>query len=193
MVVYKITNSVNGKIYIGITTTAIGKRIACYKSSVKKDRPTSHRIVLAMKKHGFENFKFEIIFETENKQVLKEKEIEFISLYNSCDSKIGYNISPGGFLPSEENIKKLSKMNRGKKLTKEHKDKISKSLMGHSVSDKAIEAVTKTISQYSGWNKGTKGVMKPNNTSFTVGQIAPNKDRKRMVDEFGKIRYVRPI
>lgn len=64
--------------------------------------------------------------------------------------------------------------NRGKKRSAEARAKMSKALLGRP-----------------SWNKGTRGVMKPNSGSFAVGKDAPNKGRKRIVDENGKIRFIR--
>lgn len=191
MFVYKITNLINNKIYIGITTTPMSNRVSSYKSATKSQRPNKHRIVMAMKKYGFENFNFEIIFETDDKEELKKKEIEFIALYNSTNTSIGYNVSVGGFLRSEEANQKVSEKLTGRKLTKEHSAKISKANMGRSVNQRTIDAVTKTIRKYAGWNKGTKGIMKPNSGSFSSDKPAPNKGRKKIIDQFGKIRYVK--
>lgn len=189
MFLYKITNLINGKIYIGITTTSIGKRIASYKSAVKKNK--NQRIILAMIKYGFDNFKFEVLCETNNKEDLKKKEISAIEQFSSTNPMVGYNVSPGGFLPSEDQIRKNSELNKGKKLTKEHKSKISKSLIGHEVSEKVREHAKVQVLKMAGWNKGTKGVMKPNSGSFSADKLAPNKGRKRIVDHFGNIKYVR--
>lgn len=166
MTVYKITNLINSKIYIGITTTTLARRISSYKSSTKRQIPDRHRIVMAMKKHGFENFIFDVIFEATDKDQLKLKEIEFISQYDSCNPLIGYNVSRGGYLHSDDTLKKLSNASKGRKLSKEHKAKIATSLMGHKVSQKVRNNAKESVKKFAGWNKGTKGVMKPNSGSF---------------------------
>jgi len=191
MYAYKITNLVNEKIYIGITTTSMGNRISSYKSATKSQKSNKHRVIMAMKKYGFENFSFEIVFETNSKEELKKKEIELIKFYNSTDTSIGYNVSPGGFLHSQESIKKKSDANKGKKLSKEHKEKISASLIGHQVTEKVTQNARAQVAKIAGWNRGTKGIMKPNSGSFSSDKPAPNKGRKKIIDQFGKIRYVK--
>lgn len=191
MYAYKITNLVNEKIYIGITTTSMGNRISSYKSATKSQKSNKHRVIMAMKKYGFENFSFEIVFETNNKEELKKKEIELIKFYNSTDTSIGYNVSPGGFLHSQESIKKKSDANKGKKLSKEHKEKISASLIGHRVTEKVTQNARAQVAKIAGWNRGTKGIMKSNSGSFSSDKPAPNKGRKKIIDQFGKIRYVK--
>lgn len=87
MIIYKITNKINGKIYIGLTTTLLNKRIWAYRSEAKSDRPSRQRIVSAFKKHGFENFYFEQIGSANSREELKRKEVEYISLFKSSDPK----------------------------------------------------------------------------------------------------------
>jgi hypothetical protein len=85
MQIYKITNLVNNKIYIGKDTTSdpnyFGSGLIISRS---------------LKKYGMENFIKEIIDETDDYNVLSKKEIYWISYYKSTDRKIGYNIAPGG-------------------------------------------------------------------------------------------------
>jgi len=190
MQVYKITNKINNKIYIGITGHALYKRIATYKSMVKSKKPNKHRMVQAMKKHGFEHFIFDVLFTASSKEELKNKEIELISMLKSTDPTIGYNISPGGYLPSEESNLKRRLAFLGKPLSEEHKAKIATSLLGHKVSDKVRETSKENAKKICGWNRGTKGVMKANSGSFHKNKAAPNKGRKKFIID-GKVRYLK--
>jgi len=85
MLIYKTTNQVNGKIYIG---------------QDKYNNPNylgSGKILhLAFQKYGIENFKKEIIEECESVELLNEREKFWISYYKSTDRGIGYNIALGG-------------------------------------------------------------------------------------------------
>jgi len=84
MQIYKITNLVNGKEYVGKD-----------ESSRKRYYGSGKLIVFAIKKYGKENFRKEILFETNNKEVLCEKEKEYIIECNSL-SPNGYNLTSGG-------------------------------------------------------------------------------------------------
>ena len=118
--IYKITNLINGKVYIGQTYRLLRHRITCYKR-LKCNEHLKNAII----KYGFDNFKFEVIYETHNINELNEKEIFYIKEYNSTDKNIGYNIDLGGRnkIVSEETKQKMSKSGLGKKQTKEHIDK----------------------------------------------------------------------
>lgn len=93
MIIYKATNNINGKIYIGKTTTSLNKRMSEHKRHSKNSKMVFH---LAIDKYGFDNFTFEILFKCNDFDVLNKKEIELISEHKSTDITIGYNRSLGG-------------------------------------------------------------------------------------------------
>ncbi len=92
MIIYKITNLINGKIYIGKTYRDVNVR---WMEHCKK---TSHCSLLtrAIQKYKKENFKIEVIFETKNAYLLNRKEVYFIKLYNTINPEKGYNLRTGG-------------------------------------------------------------------------------------------------
>jgi group I intron endonuclease len=108
MLIYKITNQINKKIYIGKQVRKSNK----YMGSGKL-------LKLAFEKYGIGNFTKEIIEYCENKKILSEREKFWIKKYNSTNRNIGYNITEGG----EGN--NTNRHFLGKKLTDEHKRKIS--------------------------------------------------------------------
>lgn len=95
-VIYKITNLINNKIYIGQTVVSEPVRWQQHIFYAYND-PTQDCVLLcnAIKKYGRENFKREILERVSNEQ-LNEREIYYIELYNSTDRKKGYNIEIGG-------------------------------------------------------------------------------------------------
>lgn len=86
MIIYKTTNLINGKIYIGQDT----KNSINYIGSGKI-------LKHAIKKYGKVNFRKEIIEYCKTIEELNDKEIYWINFFNSKDPDIGYNISDGGF------------------------------------------------------------------------------------------------
>jgi group I intron endonuclease len=190
MLVYKITNTINALVYIGITTSSLGKRKSEYKSTAKGSKKSSQRIINAMRKHGFDKFNFEILEEASDRELLKKREIEFIALYDSANREKGYNISLGGDLISEETRQKMSRTRKGKPKTEEWKKNLSDSLMGHKLSEETIKKMSDSLKGRSIWNTGTKGLVKPNSGSFSSDKPAPNKGRKRVLVE-GKIKFIK--
>ena len=85
MQIYKITNLINNKIYIGKDTTSDSNYFG-----------SGLLIKRAIEKYGIENFKKEILDETNDYEDLSIKEKYWINYLNSTDLNIGYNISKGG-------------------------------------------------------------------------------------------------
>lgn len=89
--IYKITNKINGKIYIGENTVSLEQR---WKDHCKDGRNGSHNKSIlhdAIHKYGIENFSIEQIDEVPDEQRF-EKETEYILKYKSLTSQNGYNI-----------------------------------------------------------------------------------------------------
>lgn len=85
MIIYKTTNLINGKIYIG-KDVKNKKKLFWFWNNSKK----------AIEKYGKENFSKEIIEYCKNNDELCEREIYWIKKLNSTNKNIGYNISKGG-------------------------------------------------------------------------------------------------
>ena len=93
MIIYKITNLVNQKIYIGLTTCPLKERWMGHLHCVKSDPRYLYR---SMRKYGIENFKIEQIDETDDLQELGRLEAYYIEKFNSRDPNVGYNLCAGG-------------------------------------------------------------------------------------------------
>ena len=98
-IIYKITNKVNGKIYIGLTKQKLQSRFRGHLSDARKALKNDGRVCYfqnALLKYGKENFILEQIDQADTKEELCRKEEYWISYYNSTDRSIGYNVSEGG-------------------------------------------------------------------------------------------------
>lgn len=96
-IVYKITNKINNKIYIGLTSKTLEERwYQHYKDAIAyKDDYAFHA---AIRKYGKENFNVEEIENNLTEEQAKEKEIYYIKFYNSYIKDNGYNMTFGGDL-----------------------------------------------------------------------------------------------
>ena len=116
MLIYKITNDINNKVYIGQTTQQLKDRIHNYKEDIKNPK-RSRPIIDAMKAFGFDKFHFVILEDNiKDKQVLDEREIYYIKLYKSLITENGYNIELGGNSNgkhSEETKRKIGEAQKG--------------------------------------------------------------------------------
>lgn len=164
--IYKITYIVDGRVYIG-KSSSIYRRWGQYKRVGNYKDGGSH-FIKALKKYGLENFKFEILLETFD---LNKWERFFIFWYNAQNEKYGFNKAPGGE-GGNNNYKNWSN-----ELKKEHSRKISeanyrrtdlkefpsKYLSSPEVRKKAIETRKRNIASgdFIMWNKGLKGELHP--------------------------------
>jgi len=120
---YKITNIINGKLYIGQTKNPRRRWNKHKEMSLKPIQIIS----LAIQKYGFDNFTYEVIASCKTLDDANQLEIELIKQYDSYVSyDKGYNCTHGGknALLSEESRLKISKANTGKKRTLEAIEKI---------------------------------------------------------------------
>jgi group I intron endonuclease len=147
--VYKITNKLTNKVYIGITNQGSGARYRhhWYESRIGEPSPI-HR---SMAKYGEENFTLEIIDFADTYDELKEKEKYWIKWYNSTDRSIGYNLTEGGDgtfgrMHSEETKEKIRQKALGRKASEDTKKKMSESRKGK-CSDKQKEHLSKLQEQ----------------------------------------------
>lgn len=103
MVIYKITNTINGKVYIG-QTNDFSQRMRGHKSTAYNEKDHSYNLPLycSIRKYGWDNFTKEIIEESDSSLTeeessiwANEKEEYYISFYKSLISENGYNILRG--------------------------------------------------------------------------------------------------
>lgn len=141
-IVYKATNKINGKSYVGQTTKTLEQRI--YDHKYKVDHYSNLHFHNALRKHNFNNFEWLVIEKCKDDLDLAEQ--WYIRKFDTY--KNGYNMTFGGdFNPSliPEIAKKISEAHKGKKLSGEHKKKISVALTGENNPAKRSE-VRKKIS-----------------------------------------------
>jgi len=120
--IYKITNNINQKFYIGFTGQKIPmRRFNQHLSSARSERKNNQPIVRAIRKYGEENFSFEILLEGEEKFLLNVEEPRLIK-----ELKPEYNSTLGGegilgYKHTEETKIKCGLSTLGRKESEEHK------------------------------------------------------------------------
>lgn len=121
--VYKITNLVNGKIYIGKHST----------DDIEDGYMGSGiRVKQAYQKYGLENFNKEVIQFYTSEDELNQGEIYWIAQFNSTEPEIGYNLTyggDGGVLTTEVR-QKISTTMKGLHRSEETKRKIGEAMKG---------------------------------------------------------------
>lgn len=103
--IYKITNIVNNKVYIG-ESLSIKDRWWIHNNELSKNKHHSYHLQRSYNKYGKYNFKFEIL-EQCNKEELFIKQDKYILRYKSDNRKFGYNILKAGNKWSDEHMLRM--------------------------------------------------------------------------------------
>lgn len=136
-VVYKVESILDGKIYIGKTTGSFTYRKSAHLCAARNNR--GYYFHKALRRHGEDNFIWDILVEHADEKILNNLEIKYINYFNSFDPSCGYNLTRGGdgqtgVIVSEATKKKrsvsVSKTLKGHSVSAETKRKISEALKG---------------------------------------------------------------
>ena len=166
--IYKITNLINGKFYIG--------QRKCPKNKTPETDSyfgSGKRLKKAIQKYGIENFKKEIISKDihyketidilERSFVINAKCINIEIIYNICDGGEGGSVK--GRIFTEETRKKMSEAHKGKttyKMTAETRKKMNEANKGQIPWNKGKKNIysTETLQKFSEASKGNKNASK---------------------------------
>ena len=167
--IYKITNLLDGKVYIGQSKN-IKERWSKHKQCARgSDKNT--RLYQAMRKDGLENFSFEIV-ELCPVEQLNEKEWYYICQFNSLNEEYGYNMSTRG--------------NLQKKFTKEQVEKVQDLLKNSTLKNGEI---AKMFNASHTWislvNKGQ--LWYNENLDYPLRPLVDNKKKEWRCRDCGKL------
>jgi len=173
MIIYKITNKINGKIYVGKNIT---NDVSYMGSGIILER--------AKKKYGVNNFVKEIIEKCLSEEKLNEREKYWIEQLQSTNRNIGYNIAEGGNggntrkgYNDDELLEYSNNISNGLKISKKYKKSVEnkKGIKNPKHSDKMKELYKE--------GKLKIGVYTPKITDSTKLKISQkNKGKKRSND-----------
>jgi group I intron endonuclease len=132
--IYRFTNLINNKMYIGFTSYTPEERYKLHISACNDSRNVERKqhIHCAVNKHGIENFKFDIIYQSKDFEHCLSMETHFIKEYNTFGGMTGYNHTMGGEdrKRSEATIEKHRNKMVGRKQSDEHKAKKGLAIRG---------------------------------------------------------------
>lgn len=166
IVIYKHTNKINGKVYIGLTSQNPKKR---WRNG--KGYTGCTLFNKAIQRYGWDNFEHEILIECENKEDASAAEKYYVNLYQSNRREYGYNLEAGGYNKGEispetreklriassvkhtkERTEKTAAKHRGLKHTNETRQRMSESqkryassLAGKERHKKIVELTSKAV------------------------------------------------
>lgn len=129
--IYRITNSINGKVYIG---QSINPERRFRRHCKRVDSVISRAIA----KYGAPNFTMEVIYQTTDENDVDWAEQHFIQEHKSMVEFGGYNVEPGGQVNktmSETSKQKISATLTGRKQSEEHRANGAKSRTGRKATE----------------------------------------------------------
>jgi len=185
MIIYKTTNLINGKIYIG-------------KDKYNNPEYFGSGFILkkSIKKYGIENFKKEILETCNSDEELNEREKYWIFLYQSFKREIGYNLTKGGTggdtILDKEKRKQINEKRKqiNSLLTKEERSKI----FGSGKKGKPTVHSEETKNKISEKNKGINNGMFGKEPWNKGGKCYTDEQLKKFSDSHkGKIAWNRGI
>lgn len=139
--IYKATNIINGKIYIG-RTIDFDRRVREHKNHAKKDGGNFHKDIL---KFGFDSFVFEVIEECSVEE-LDSKEIYYINKFKTeFGEEYLYNICKGGLGGCTHDICGKNNPMYGKHMSEETKKRISEKMRGVKKSDETRKRMSEAM------------------------------------------------
>lgn len=165
MLIYKWTNKINGKIYIGKTTKTLLHRTKTHVNTTNVG--STLPIHNAIRKYGKEGFNIEVIATAIDVTELNELEVRFINDYD-CRVPKGYNLKLGG-----ENAEWHPASREKASISAKQRIKAD----GGAQLLSALAKGRETLKGKNPWNKGKKATeqAKKNQSEAHLGQIAWNK------------------
>lgn len=183
MIVYVITNTINGKQYVGQTVHTLKERWANHCSN-NSGCTAIHNAIL---KYGKDSFKLSVLDTAKSQEELDEKERQWIYKLNTL-SPYGYNLKSGGehVVFTNEVREKLRKANTGKKHSSETRELISQIMKeqwesgerkGHPISEKSRYVLPNYVKEHGSWNKGL-----PKEQSPLYGKPKKESTKRKIAD-----------
>ena len=142
--IYKITNTSNGKFYIG-SAVSIKSRWRVHRCQLRRGCHHSPHLQRAWDRLGERAFEFSVI-EYVEKDKLLEVEQKYLDMLKPYNTDVGYNISEKASCVC---LKGLKNPNYGKRMPDEQRNKIRNKLIGHEVSQETrLKIGANTPKQY---------------------------------------------
>jgi group I intron endonuclease len=146
-IIYKATNKINGKVYIGQTTQGLHKRKSKQIYDSKNKKYGGSIFLRAINKYKKENFLWEEVCKCFSREELDRKENFYINFYESNNLKLGYNLITGrgrsGYKLSKETRNKISKKAKIRLSIPENNP-----MYGKSISDICGIEISKKLKKY---------------------------------------------
>jgi group I intron endonuclease len=160
--IYKATNNINGKVYIGFDSNWPNRKTA-HKRNSEKNLKGNTKFYNAIRKYGWNNFSWTVVYQSiDGTHCLDVMEPYFITENDSMN--LGYNMTPGGdgkrkgSIESDETKRKKSISHMGKKQSREHTENSVKGRIGYKHSTETKKKISLSRLGKEPWNKDKTGL-----------------------------------
>jgi len=186
-IIYLLTNTINGKRYIGFTTN-LKHRLSNHRGRAGK---YGYHLANAIAKHGWKAFTVEVLASSKDVDYMKDMmEPYFIEFYNTFhENGLGYNMTHGGegtfgYKRTPEQCEKVGRRFKGKKLSPERCKQISEATAGENNPNygKTHSAETRA--------KISAGIKQAHREGRGKGEWTP--ERRRRASEVSRVLAQRP-
>jgi len=186
MYVYKITNKINNKVYVGITKDYKARWRQHVNTSNNKNHAEYEKVLYkAFRKYGIENFEFEVTHQNLSIPDAKAVEISAIEDLNSLAGNEGYNVTPGGDLVEESRALKGEDSPRAKLTEAQAKDIIHRRDSGE-----LQQSVFADYSDVVLFNGGFQSIWSGNSWKHLQPKVIPKRHgRRHLTDD--QVRTIR--
>lgn len=145
--IYRATSKTTRKSYFGSTKSPFEKRQQSHKCAARR-RSNNWHFHNAIRKYGWEDFEWAIIAMVGTETQCVALESWYIERYKTWDRRHGYNM--------ERDTSRAPPSQKGRKFTKEHKEKIGNANRGKNHTPEACQKMSKAQVGRIPWNKGKK-------------------------------------
>lgn len=188
--IYKISNKINSKVYVGKTTLTLEKRFKEHKRDSKKESLEKRPLYNAMRKYGVDSFSIELLEEVPD-DFLNERESFWIEYYNSYAN--GYNATLGGdgtsYIDRKEVINTYLNVNSIKKTA---------SILG--IGEKTVikilrnnKVVTKTKSEAQQLSSGKQVLQLCKHSGEVLATFSCIRDAGKSLGDYRKYRHISAV
>ena len=180
MIIYKITNIVNGKTYIGQTVQQ-NPKMRWYDHCARAKKGVNHPLCNAINKYGIENFIWEVVDSADTINQLNMLEEQYVAKYDTI--KHGYNIRAAGG-------NKLHNATSIEKMRQKQRDAHAR----RRVSNGGVEVHSQHKQHESGWKHSAESRQKRKEWSEITNKLKAKpltEEHKQKVSESGKLAWVK--
>lgn len=195
--IYKITNIIDGKFYIG-SSNNIEKRWISHRYHLRHNKHHAEHLNRAWRKYGENSFIFEILEETEQSALI-EMEQKYLDKFQSWKPKIGYNNckiagSQIGRKHTEKTKKLIGKIHKGKRITQESRERMRQSAIKRAkITEETRKKMSEAQKGREAWNKGIaqEQEVKDKISKARKGKKSNSKGYKWSEEQKSKLKEIR--